>query len=82
MWTTLEGIAIASQDTESGSGVFFDYQTVEETRIETMGANAAAPTRGIQSHTIVKSGGNDFHGGALWNQTGPRLQGDEPRCRR
>jgi Carboxypeptidase regulatory-like domain len=75
MWTTLEGIGIASMDTESGSGVFFDYQTVEETRIETMGANAAAPTRGIQSHTIVKSGGNDFHGGALWSQTGPKLQG-------
>ena len=75
MWTTLEGISIASQDTESGSGVFFDYQTVEETRVETMGASAAAPTRGIQSHTIVKSGGNDFHGGGFWSQTGPKLQG-------
>ncbi len=75
MWTTLEGISIASLDTESGSGVFFDYNTVEETRVETMGANAAAPTRGIQSHTIIKSGGNDFHGGVFWSQTGPGLQG-------
>jgi len=75
MWTTLEGVAISSLDTESGSGVFLDYQTVEETRIETMGANAAAPTRGVQSHTIVKSGGNDFHGGGFWSQTGPKLQG-------
>ena len=75
MWTTLEGIQIQSQDTESGSGVFFDYNTVEESRIEVMGATAAAPTRGIQSHTIVKSGGNDFHGGAFWAQTGPGLQG-------
>ena len=74
MWTTLEGIGIASMDTESGSGVFFDYQTVEETRIEIMGATAAAPTRGIQSHTIVKSGGNDFHGGGDYSQTGPKLQ--------
>ena len=75
MWTTLEGISIASLDTESGSGVFFDYQTVEETRVETMGASAAAPTRGIQSHTIIKSGGNDFHGGGFLSQTGPKLQG-------
>ena len=75
MWTTLEGIQIQSSDTESGSGVFFDYQTVEETRIEVMGATAAAPSRGIQSHTIVKSGGNDFHGGGFWSQTGPKLQG-------
>ena len=75
-WTTVEGIAIASLDTESGSGVFFDFQTVEETRVETMGASAAAPTRGIQSHTIMKSGGNDFHGGVLWNQTDPAFQSD------
>ena len=75
MWTTLEGIAIASLDTESGSGVFFDYNTVEESRIEVMGATAAAPTRGIQSHTIVKSGGNDFHGSGSWSQTDPKLQG-------
>ena len=76
MWTTLEGISIASLDTESGSGVFFDFNTVEETRVETMGANAQAPTRGIQSHTIIKSGGNDFHGGVFWSQTGPKFQGE------
>jgi carboxypeptidase family protein len=75
MWTTVEGIGIASLDIESGSGVFFDFNTVEETRVETMGANAAAPTRGIQSHTVIKSGGNDFHGGGFWSQTGPDFQG-------
>ena len=33
MWTTVEGIGIASLDIESGSGVFFDFNTVEETRV-------------------------------------------------
>jgi hypothetical protein len=67
-WYTLEGIGIV------GTGNQWDLQTLEETRVQTMGTDAEFPTRGLQLNAIVKSGGNDYHGGLLLGLANKRFQ--------
>ena len=69
VWYTLDGVAMV----EDGR-TFWDYQTLEEVLVQTLGTDAEYPTRGVQMTGIVKSGGNDFHGSAMWSQSSPRLQ--------
>lgn len=74
-WTTLEGVAMQSPKADSGGGGnFADYASFEETVVQTLGHSAEAITRGIQMNMIVKSGGNDFHGGGYASITGHRLE--------
>ncbi len=75
-WNTLEGIATSNLGgtTEGGSGNYFDYSTFEEARVSTVGNDAEMPTRGIQIVGVVKSGGNELHGGGSWGQFPAKLQ--------
>ena len=75
-WTMLEGVATQSPKSGTQGGNHSDYASLEETTIQTVGNNAESITRGIQISSIVKSGGNDFHGTGYWSQTGDRLQSD------
>jgi hypothetical protein len=52
-----------------------DYATLEEATIQTIGHDASIPQRGIVINSIVKSGGNDFHGGLFYAGTNHRFQG-------
>jgi len=65
-WPTLEGVAT--------SGGQWDQQTIEEARVQTLGTDAEFATHGVQLNAIVKSGGNDFHGGGNWAQTNHNFQ--------
>ena len=58
-WQTLEGILTASAKTGQ-SGNYFDYASVEEARVQTVGADASMPLRGVMMDVIVKSGSNQF----------------------
>jgi len=73
-WTMLEGVATTSPKSGTQGGNHFDYASFEETTVQSVGNNAESPTRGVQINAIVKSGGNDFHGGAYWSQTNHSLQ--------
>ncbi len=75
-WTMLEGMATQSPKSGTQGGNHSDYASIEETTVQTVGNNADSITRGIQIASIVKSGGNDFHGTGYWGQTGQRLQSD------
>jgi hypothetical protein len=44
--------------------------------VQTVASPAESPTFGIQMSAILKSGGNDFHGGTFFAQASPRLQSD------
>ena len=72
-WETLEGVSTASVNGNQ-AGVYWDYATMEEVNVQASGNNADIPTRGVALIGIVKSGGNDFHGGAYWAQTSKDLQ--------
>jgi hypothetical protein len=71
-WLTLDGVAMGV--TLGLSGVQMDYNAVEEARVQSLGTDADAPTRGVQLNAIVKSGGNDFHGSGNWAQTNKNFQ--------
>ena len=58
------------------SGNWFDSGVFEEAAITSVGNPAEAPNRGIQVAIVIKSGGNDFHGGGSLIQSSQGMQGD------
>ena len=66
-WPQVEGVVGGTMGT-NGAGNYTDYSAVEEASVSTLGNDAEMPTRGIQIQAIVKSGGNQFHGGAFYDQ--------------
>ena len=75
-WQQIEGVATASPKILSQFGSYVDYASIEEATVQAIGGSAEAITRGVQLNAIVKSGGNEFHGGGFWVQSGQRLQAD------
>ena len=72
-WLVLEGV-VATSAGGGGGGSYFDYASFEEARLQTIANDVEVPNRGINLNLIVKSGGNDFHGSAIWEQTSHALQ--------
>ena len=70
-WYTVDGV----QNFRLGT-TFWDYNTFDEVRVQSVGADAERPTRGVQVTAVVKSGGNDFHGGGFWAGTNNSFQGN------
>ena len=69
----MDGIlTTSSKDTQSGN--FFDYSAYEEARVQAIANDAEVPTRGISITTVVKSGSNQYRGGAFIGQTSHKLQ--------
>jgi hypothetical protein len=74
-WQTLEGIVTTEQrDTQGGN--YFDYNTFEEARAQTLSNEANVPNRGVYLNMIVKSGSNAFHGTTSGAWTADKLQSD------
>jgi hypothetical protein len=73
-WSTLEGVLTQAPVGNYSSGNYWDYSTFEETRVATVGKTVEVPSRGVQMQAVVKSGGNDFHGGAFYSQTNHNFQ--------
>ncbi len=72
-WQTLEGIVTTeSRDTQGGN--YFDYNTFEEVRAQTLSNEANVPGRGVYVNMLVKSGGNEFHGSGIGAATAQSLQ--------
>ena len=69
----LDGLlTTSSKNTQSGN--FYDYSSFEETRVQAIGNDVEVPVRGISVTSVLKSGSNQFHGGAFWSQTSDRFQ--------
>ncbi len=67
-WYTIEGI--------SGAQALWDSQTVDEAKVQSLGTDAEFWLHGVQLNAVVKSGGNEFHGGGFWAQTNHNFQAD------
>ena len=75
-WNLLEGVFTNAPQTpgaggggaSGGAGNYFDFNAFDESAISTLGNGAKMPTRGIQVVSVVKSGGNELHGGASYGQ--------------
>jgi len=75
-YSTLEGVQTSSLQASSGQANYWDYTTLEEASVKTLGNSAEVPSRGVNLVGLVKSGGNDFHGSTSYNKTGPNFQSD------
>jgi hypothetical protein len=75
-WSTLEGVPTTAIQGSGGNANYWDYVTVEEAAVKTIGNDAEMPNRGISVTAVVKSGGNAFHGGGWYGFMSPELQSD------
>jgi hypothetical protein len=73
-WIALEGVSTTALLPSGGNGNYWDYLSIDEARVQTLGAGAEGFTRGLQMNALVKSGGNQFHGGGGVSLAGKRLQ--------
>ncbi len=72
-WPAVDNV-VTKTNNVSDSGNFPDFNTAEEATIETMGHDASFPNRGVSVNLIVKSGGNQFHGGVSFTGTDRSLE--------
>jgi hypothetical protein len=73
-WLVLEGVVATDAGQTGGGGSYFDYATFEEARMQTIANDVETPNRGVNLNLIVKSGGDEFHGSAFWEQTNHSMQ--------
>ena len=60
-WNMIDGLLVVSP-AGGARGSHLDFNAIEGTRVQTVGSNAEMPRRGMLVDSIVKSGGNEFHG--------------------
>jgi hypothetical protein len=70
----IEGVITSQLQSSGGQGNYWDYLTVEEAQISSVGNSAEMMTRGVMVNAIVKSGSNAFHGGGGFSTSGERFQ--------
>ena len=70
----VEGIVTSTLQQNGGNGNYWNYLTLEEVSVQTVGNDAEMATRGVQVNAIVKSGSNQFHGGGQYGRTSDTLQ--------
>jgi hypothetical protein len=75
-YSTLEGVQTSSLQANSGQANYWDYTTIEEASVRTIGNGAEVPSRGVNLNAVVKSGGNVFHSTMTYNKTSADLQSD------
>jgi hypothetical protein len=73
-YSTLEGVQTSSLQASGGQANYWDYTTIEEASVRTIGNGAEVPSRGINLNAVVKSGSNDFHSTSSYNVTSADLQ--------
>jgi hypothetical protein len=75
-WQMLEGVLTSSTTVNGDQGSHIDFNAIDGTRVQTVGSNAEMPRRGLLVDSVIKSGGNDFHGNAVYYGSAPQLEGD------
>jgi hypothetical protein len=73
-WTLNDGMLTLSGN-GTAEGVYWDFSTYEEIGISTFANTAEMPGSGVMLNSIIKSGGNEFHGGGTFTFSGPALEG-------
>ena len=68
VWSLLEGVFAAASQT-SASGTHYNFNAIEEARVQTSANGADTPKRGMSVNLITKSGGNALHGAAEYSFT-------------
>lgn len=74
-WQALDGV-VTKNPRSSDSGNYFDFNAFEEASVATLGHDATVPNRGVVIDSVIKSGGNEFHGGGFYGGTSSALQSE------
>lgn len=72
-WQSVDGV-YTSNPRIGDSGNYFDFTSFEEATIETIGHDASVGARGVMVATVIKTGGNDFHGAMFAGGTNHNLE--------
>ncbi len=72
-WSTLEGV-VTTPPLTGGPGNFYDYASLDESVVQTIGNDAEMPRRGVYLASTMKSGGNQLHGGGFASFTNDTFQ--------
>jgi len=72
-YQAVEGV-VTSSPLLSQTGQYIEGTAFEEAVISTLGHDSSVPTRGIVIASVVKTGGNDFHGRAFLGWTNQTFQ--------
>src|SRR5438552_3455066 len=72
-WVTNDGVLTTSAN-GTPEGVYWDFTSFEEAASSTVGATAEMVASGVSLNSVVKSGGNAFHGGGTAMFSGPRAE--------
>ena len=75
LWSLLEGVFAAASQT-SASGTHYNFNAIEEARVQTSANGADTPKRGMSVNLITKSGGNAYHGAAEYAGTNHNFESD------
>ncbi len=75
-WAVLEGVPTTALVGSGGNANYWDYVTVEEAAVKTIGNDAEMPNRGVSITAVVRSGGNQLKGSAYYGRMFPELQGN------
>ena len=73
-WQMLEGVVSSAPTSSGAQGSHVDFNAIEGSRVQTVGSNAEMPRRGLLVDSVVKSGGNEFHGGIVLYGSGSKLE--------
>ncbi len=78
-WQMVEGVLASAPTLLGAQGSHVDFNAIDGTRVQTVGSNAEMPRRGLLVDSVIKSGGNDFHGTAVVYGSGGGTRGRQHR---
>src|SRR6202011_1520643 len=72
-WQEIDGVVVKGPRAAE-EGIMVDFMTFEEATLSTLGHDASVPLNGVNLVTVIRSGGNQFHGRVFYAATGSPLQ--------
>ena len=71
----MEGIVTSDTRIQTQGGNYFDYSAMEEAKVQTISNGPDIPSRGPALSMLIKSGGNEFHGGGSYAYSSKDTEG-------
>ena len=75
-YISAEGVETSHPGAGATSGNYFNYDAIDEAKVQSLSNGPEIASYGVAITMVVKSGGNDYHGGGALAYTGSRLQSD------
>jgi len=73
-WITVDGVA--TTEGTSGAGMYYDYGAFSEITVQAAANSAEVAVPGVYTNTVMKTGGNQFHGLVFLDWEDGSFQGD------